>query len=73
MIIISYLALIRLLFVELGFRQVKRKYMQYNTIQYNTIQYNNKLKIHQRHQQLLTIEICKSKNKVNPKFHVENI
>ena len=32
-IIVSYLALIRLRFVELGFRQIKRKYMQYNTIQ----------------------------------------
>ena len=30
-IIVSYLALIRLRFVELGFRQIKRKYIQYNT------------------------------------------
>ena len=28
-IIVSYLALIRLLFLELGFRQIKRKYMLY--------------------------------------------
>ena len=33
-IIFSYLALIRLRFVELGFRQIKRKYIQYNTIQF---------------------------------------
>ena len=30
-IIVSYLALIRLIFVELGFPQIKRKYIQYNT------------------------------------------
>ena len=29
------LVLIRPRFLELGFRQIKRKYMQYNTIQYN--------------------------------------
>ena len=28
---------------------------------------NNKLKIHQRHLEFLTIEICKSSNKLNPK------
>ena len=32
-IIASYLALIRLLFVELGSHQIKKKYIQYNTIQ----------------------------------------
>ena len=31
-IIVSYLALIRLLFLELGFRQIKRKYILYYTI-----------------------------------------
>ena len=36
--IFGYLALIRLQLVELGFRQIKRKYIQYSTIQY--IQYN---------------------------------
>ena len=30
------MALIRLRFVELGFRQIKRKYIQYNTIEYST-------------------------------------
>ena len=34
-IIVSYLALIRLRFVELGFRQIKIKYIQYNTIEYS--------------------------------------
>ena len=48
--IFGYLALIRLQLVELGFRQIKRKYdtiryntihtIQYNTIQHNTIQYS---------------------------------
>ena len=36
-IIVSYLALIRVLFVGLGFRQTKRKYIQYNTTQYNVL------------------------------------
>ena len=36
MIIVSYLALIRLLCAELGFPQIKRKYN--NTIQCNTMQ-----------------------------------
>ena len=34
-IIVSYLALIRLRFVELGFGQIKIKYIQYNTIEYS--------------------------------------
>ena len=36
-IIVRYLPLIRLRFVELGFRQIKRKYIQCNTIQYNRV------------------------------------
>ena len=35
--------------------------------------FDNKLKTHQRHLQFLAIEIYKSKNKLNLKFHVENI
>ena len=29
---------------------------------------DNKLKVHQRYLQFLAIEICKSKNKLNPSF-----
>ena len=35
-IIVTYLALIRLPFAELGIRQIKRRYIQYYTIPYHT-------------------------------------
>ena len=39
-IIVSYLALIRLLFVELGIRQIKRKYILYHTTKLS-LKYDN--------------------------------
>ena len=40
MITVSYLALIRLLFVELGFHQIKIKYtIQYNSVRRNSVLY----------------------------------
>ena len=56
--------------------QRKKLQVMYNN---NTATYDellaldNKLKIHQRHLQFLVIKIYKPKNKLNSKFHVENI
>ena len=48
-------------------------YNNYMATYDNFLTLDNKLKTHQRHLQSLSIEIYKSKNIHDPKFHVENI
>ena len=48
------------------YKTLKVVYNSYMTTYNDLLALNNKLKIHQRHLEFLAIEICKSRNKINP-------